>query len=100
MIVAFPRIFLLLLLLLAVDEGAIADLVLQPGVVSVAEGSEVVDPGRGRLCAGLPVSGAGLGVAVPGDRERDGGPGGLAGEADLDAVQVERVEDQLDVPPG
>ena len=35
-------------LLAAVDEGPVADLVLQAGVVGVAEGGEVVDPGRGR----------------------------------------------------
>src|SRR5512135_3526705 len=91
---------LFLLLMAAVDEGAVADLVLQPGVPVVAEGGEVVDPGRGRLGALLAVAGAGLGVAVPADGERDGGPGGLPAGPDLDAGQVERVEDQLDVPPG
>jgi hypothetical protein len=67
--------------------------------VAVAEGAQVVDPGRGRLGAGLPVAGAGLGVAVPAHDERDGGPGGLPGEADLDPVQVERGEQQLDIRP-
>jgi hypothetical protein len=68
--------------------------------VAAAEGGEVVDPGRGRLGPALAVGGAGLGVAVPADRERDSGPGGLAAGPDLDPVQVERVEDQLDVLPG
>ena len=84
----------------AVDEGPVADLLLQAGVVRVAEGGEVVDPGRGRPVPALVVAGAGLGVAVAADGERDGGPGGLAAGPDLDAGQVERVEDQLDVLPG
>ena len=67
--------------------------------MAVAEGGEVVDPGRGGLGAGLAVGEAGLGVAVPADGERDGGPGGLPAGPDLDPVQVERVEHQLDVRP-
>jgi hypothetical protein len=78
---------LLPFLLAAVDEGAVADLVFQPGVVGVAEGGEVVDPGRGRLGAVPAVGSAGLGVAVPADSERDGGPGGLAAGPDLDTAQ-------------
>ena len=84
----------------AADEEPVGDLLAQGLVVAVAEGGQVVDPGRGRLGAGLPVRGAGLGVAVPSDDERDGGPGRLPGEADLDPVQVERGEQQLDHPPG
>jgi len=92
MIASFLLLFLLLFLFLrAAGEGPVADLLLQPGVVSVAEGGEVVDPGRGRPGPVLPVAGAGLGVAVPADGERDRGPGGLPAEADLDAGQVERV---------
>src|SRR5690242_5256838 len=82
---------LFLSVLAAVDEGPVADLLLQAGVVRVAEGGEVVDPGRGRPVAPLVVAGAGLGVAVPADGERDGGPGGLPAGPDLDAGQVERV---------
>jgi len=92
--------FLFLFLIAAVDEGPVADLVLQPGVVVVAEDGEVVDPGGCRLGPVLAVGGAGLGMAVPTDGERDRGPGGLAAGPDLDLAQVERVEDQLGVPPG
>jgi hypothetical protein len=88
---AFSFLLLLLFLLAAADERPVADLVLQPGVPVVAEGGEVVDPGRGRLGAGLPVTGAGLRVAVPADRERDGGPGRLPAGPDLGMAQVERV---------
>jgi hypothetical protein len=56
--------------------------------VPLAESGEVVDPGRGGLGAPAAVGEAGLGMPVPADRERDGGPGGLPAGPDLDPVQV------------
>ena len=63
------------------------------------EQPQVVDPGgRGRLAAGL--LGAGLGVGVPADLERDGLAEGPPVVADLDVFQVEGVEDQLGLAAG
>src|SRR5437899_2576419 len=56
------RVFLFRRLLRAADEEPVGDLLAQGLVVAVAQGGQVVDPGRGRLGAGLPVRGAGLGV--------------------------------------
>ena len=59
---------------------------------------DVVDAGGGGGRGGL--LGAGFGVGVAADDVRDGLPGGAALPADLDAGQVEGVEDQLDLPAG
>ena len=59
---------------------------------------QVVDAGRGSGRGGL--LGAGLGVGVAADEVRDRLPGGAALPAHLDAGQVERVEDQLDLASG
>src|SRR5438876_7677793 len=82
-----------------VDEGGVVDLGLQVGAVGGVEDPQVVDPGGLRLLALAAVTGAGLGVPMTADDERDGLASGLALVPHLDAVQVERVEDQLHDAP-
>jgi len=66
--------------------------------VDLGEEAGVVDPGRSRqLGWGL---GSGLEVGVAPDPVRDRDAGRDAAQPDLDAGEVERVEDQLDAPPG
>src|SRR5215472_2655068 len=79
-----------------VDEGGVVDLGLQAGAVGLVEDAQVVDAGGLGLGALLAVAGAGLGVPVAADEERDGFPGGLALVPHVDVGQVEGVEDQLD----
>ena len=55
------------------------------------EDPQVVDPGGLRLGTLPAVVGAGLGVPVPADEERDGLAGRLALVPNLDIGQVERV---------
>ncbi len=69
----------------------------EAGVVGGVDQPHVVDAGRGAGGGGL--LGAGFGVGVAADDVRDRLPGGPALPADLDAGQVERVEDQLDPRP-
>jgi hypothetical protein len=66
--------------------------------VGGVEEPDVVDAGRGSGRGGL--LGPGFGVGVAADDVRDGLPGGVALPAHLDAGQVERVEDQLDLAAG
>jgi hypothetical protein len=72
-----------------VDEGGVVDLRLQLGAVGGIEDPQVVDPGGLRLGALPAVAGAGLGVPVAADDERDGLARGLALVPHLDTGQVE-----------
>src|SRR5260370_555654 len=83
----------------AVDEEPVGDLVAQGGVVAVAEGGQVVDPGRGGLGAGLPVGEAGLGVAVPADGERHRGPRPPPGAPDPPPAPAQQGEPPPAHPP-
>src|SRR5690349_20178310 len=82
-----------------VDEGGVVDLGLQAGAVRGIEDLQVVDPGGLGLLARLIVAGAGLGVPVPADGERDGLADGLALVPHVDVSQVERVEHELHGAP-
>src|SRR5579859_215536 len=56
----------------AVDEGGVVDAGLQAGAVGLVEDAQVVDPGGLGFGALLVIGGAGLGVPVAADEERDG----------------------------
>ena len=83
----------------AVDEGGVVDLGLQAGAMGLVEDVQVADPGGLGLLALLLVAGAGLGVPVAADDERDSLARGPALVPYVDACQAGRVEDQLDDAP-
>jgi hypothetical protein len=73
------------------DEGGVVDLRLQLGAVGGIQDPQVVDPGGLRLLARPAVAGAGLGVPVAGDDERDGLARGPALVPHVDIGQIEGV---------
>src|SRR5580693_1705370 len=80
-------------------ERVVVDQASLRGLVLGGDDVQVVDAGGGRR-AGIGLLGAGFGGGVTADALGDGQPVGRAVPAHLHAGQVERVEDQLDGPPG
>jgi len=79
-------------------EGVVVDALALGGLVLGVDDGQVVDAGRrGRPGRGL---GPGPGVGVAADLLRDREPVGPAVPPDLDAGEVERVEDQFDAAAG
>ena len=79
------------------DKGSV-QIVPGSAVVLAGDQVEVVDTGRGRRR--VDGFGAGLGVRMPGHGVRGGFPEGLPVVVHRDVGHVERVEHQLDPPPG